>query len=417
MRAMASEAIVSAPEPSPRFPRLARATLGILAGNLATRAPGGVASNVSNTRTYRELRRYAARSILAITMLPTRLESMNDTLDWADEDLWALPPMATTIAAQRHLLAAHRVIRRLVAASDVLFVRMPFQIPWLLFGIPKPKVLHFGSDVYAIVRASTDYRGPKRLAALGYARLGDLSFRAMAHDPTARFVTNGRGLLFQYGAHRRGAAVVSSCLSEREMDPPGARPPYDPARLLFVGYLRPEKGLGVLLDAFDRLRRDRRLTLTIAGGSDRASVAERDIRARIAASPWAADVATIGHVDFGPPLFDLYRAHDVLVLPSLSEGTPRTLVEARAFHCPVVASRVGGIPTSVRDGHDGLLFPPGDAAALAAAIARLLDDEALRARLVAEGRRTAGERSVERFAGRLAGELEQALAAAEATEP
>lgn len=110
-------------------------------------------------------------------------------------------------------------------------------------------------------------------------------------------------------------------------------------------------------------------------------------------------------LDFGEPLFELYRSHDVFVLPSLSEGTPRTLVEARSFGCPAVATRAGGIPSSVRDGENGLLVEPNDARGLAAAIERMLDDEPLRMRLIEAGLQDAPRQSVEYFVGQLSEEL------------
>jgi glycosyltransferase involved in cell wall biosynthesis len=67
-------------------------------------------------------------------------------------------------------------------------------------------------------------------------------------------------------------------------------------------------------------------------------------------------------------------------MPSLSEGLPLALVEAMSFGLPVVVSRVGGVPEVVTDGVEGLLVPPSDSAALAAAIRSLLDDTALRSR-------------------------------------
>jgi glycosyltransferase involved in cell wall biosynthesis len=82
------------------------------------------------------------------------------------------------------------------------------------------------------------------------------------------------------------------------------------------------------------------------------------------------------------------------------------LVEARAFGCPVVATTVGGIPTSVDDGVDGVLVAPDDPAALAHALAAILDDEAFRTRLVAAGRERAARTTVESFAAILAEELQ-----------
>jgi glycosyltransferase involved in cell wall biosynthesis len=98
------------------------------------------------------------------------------------------------------------------------------------------------------------------------------------------------------------------------------------------------------------------------------------------------------------------------VVPSRSEGTPRVLVEARSFGCPVVATRVGGIPTSVEDGVDGLLVPPDDPGALADALARLADDGELRARLVAGGLARARRTTVDAFAQTMIDEAARLLA-------
>ena len=80
---------------------------------------------------------------------------------------------------------------------------------------------------------------------------------------------------------------------------------------------------------------------------------------------------------------------DVLVVPSLTEGSPLVTLEAMAAGVPVVASAVGGIPDQVRHGKEGLLVPPGDTGAMGDAIVALLRDPA-RARSLGEaGRRRA----------------------------
>ena len=73
----------------------------------------------------------------------------------------------------------------------------------------------------------------------------------------------------------------------------------------------------------------------------------------------------------------LIASADVFVQPSLSEGMPNAVLEAMAASRPVVASSVGGIPELIVDGESGILVPPADPRALAAAVARLLVDRAL----------------------------------------
>lgn len=78
---------------------------------------------------------------------------------------------------------------------------------------------------------------------------------------------------------------------------------------------------------------------------------------------------------------DLLHAMDIFVLPSLSEGSPLAAMEAMASGRPVVCSRVGGLPELVNHEKTGLLIPPGDPAALAESVLRLLSDPTLGQRL------------------------------------
>jgi len=98
-----------------------------------------------------------------------------------------------------------------------------------------------------------------------------------------------------------------------------------------------------------------------------------ELRARAAASPAAGSISFLGHL--GDPA-QLLSALDVTCVPSLSEASGLTAIESLALGVPVVASRVGGLPDVVVDGRTGLLVPPGDAGAVAAAISELLADPA-----------------------------------------
>jgi glycosyltransferase involved in cell wall biosynthesis len=88
---------------------------------------------------------------------------------------------------------------------------------------------------------------------------------------------------------------------------------------------------------------------------------------------------------------DLLQAMDIFVLPSLSEGFPLAAMEAMAGGRPVVCSRVGGLAELIRHEESGLLVAPGDAAALAEGVRRLLADRELRERLAARAVAQAGQ--------------------------
>jgi glycosyltransferase involved in cell wall biosynthesis len=167
--------------------------------------------------------------------------------------------------------------------------------------------------------------------------------------------------------------------------------------LVFAGRLSVQKAVDVALEALTRLDG---LDLVLAGdGSD----AEK-LRAL------AAELGLDGRARFlGPQprstVFELLRAGDAVVLPSKWENFPHVLVEALAVGTPVIATAVGGVTEIVRDGENGLLVPPEDPAAFAAAIRRYFDDADLRERL-----RAAAPRSVERFSPmRIYARLEELL--------
>ncbi len=161
--------------------------------------------------------------------------------------------------------------------------------------------------------------------------------------------------------------------------------------LLYVGRIAPIKGLETLLDALGCLRGARHpARLIVVGGEadERRDGHERELRRRAARQGLGAAVTFVG-AQPQERLRHYYVAADVTVLPSYYESFGMVALEAMACGSAVIASRVGGLQTTVRDGLTGLLVSEGDPCALAETIARMLDDSALRWRLGREGVRWA----------------------------
>jgi glycosyltransferase involved in cell wall biosynthesis len=91
-------------------------------------------------------------------------------------------------------------------------------------------------------------------------------------------------------------------------------------------------------------------------------------------------------------VLDWYARADAFALPSFAEGIPVVLMEAMASGVPCVTTRITGIPELIRDGEDGLLVTPSDSGELAEALARLMEEPALHARLARAGRARVCER-------------------------
>lgn len=143
--------------------------------------------------------------------------------------------------------------------------------------------------------------------------------------------------------------------------------------LLFVGRLIREKGVYELIDAFADVRSRRACRLTVAGEGP-----ELD-RLRLRASRLGIDrdVEFTGHLPENE-LDRMYRRADVLVLPSYSEGLPTVLLEAMSVGLPIVTTRIRGAADHLVEGENALFVPMRESDALAGALDRLLDDEALR---------------------------------------
>jgi glycosyltransferase involved in cell wall biosynthesis len=112
----------------------------------------------------------------------------------------------------------------------------------------------------------------------------------------------------------------------------------------------------------------------------------------------ARDLPQVVFTGFVDNVADHLAALDLFVFPSREEGLGSVLIDAMAQGLPIVASQVGGIPELIEDGQTGLLIPPGDAPALAAALTRLVADAELRARLGAAARQAAAAYTPEAMA-------------------
>lgn len=212
-----------------------------------------------------------------------------------------------------------------------------------------------------------------------------LSPRPWAHVASVRIAEGGRPwrqamerlllplserTVFVSEATRRSCSargLESARVIRNGVEVPAARARRAPgASWIAVGRIAAQKGYDVLVEAWGRLAREGRApALRILGRPAEAALAARLAeRTRAARLPieWAGEVAD--------PLPHLLAARG-FVLASREEGVPNALLEAMAAGLPSVATRAGGVPEVLAHGREGLLVPPGDAVALAEAVARI----------------------------------------------
>ena len=216
----------------------------------------------------------------------------------------------------------------------------------------------------------------------GFGLGAGLRFLLCLYDWCERRVSKGQLVFAQgkvaYDKHHKAAErhlVLSTAHSIKDIGRVTARCENKPLRILAVGRLQAVKNHQLLIRALARLHaQEPRWELCILGEGPKRSELER-----LAEELGVRNLVHLpGGILHGPDLWRAYDEADVFAHPSVSEGTPKVVLEAMARGCPIVASDVGGIPSAVEDGVRGILFPSDDLDQLVAALSRMANDAPLR---------------------------------------
>lgn len=277
---------------------------------------------------------------------------------------WYLPRLRRAWHGRAFLWSAWPSLRRLAAQTrpQVLLATWLFPAGWAgmlaarRLGLPLVLKVH-GSDV--MIFKKDPQRRPYLEQALKAASAVVAVSRSLAREVIRLGAAPERVHLIGNGLDRDMFAPANRLEARRRL----SLPPKD-RLLLYVGRLAAVKGLDTALRALAQVPGPK--LMVVGQGSEEAGLKtlakELGIAERII---WAGQKA---HQEV--PLY--MAASDAVLLPSLSEGEPNTVLEALGCGRPVVASAVGGVPEVVREGGQGALFEPGNASGLASALQLVL---------------------------------------------
>jgi D-inositol-3-phosphate glycosyltransferase len=295
------------------------------------------------------------------------------------------------------------------------------------WGVPLVHSMHTMGKVKNLLLAAGD--APEPIARL----IGEEQVVEAADILMANTDDEARQLVDLYGADSTRIAVVKPGVDLevfRPQDPAIARAEVglatDAVVLLFVGRIQPLKAPDVLLyAAAELLRRHpdlrRRLVVPLIGGPSGSGLQQPHALSTLARTLGLTDV-----VRFIPPVEQSVlawwlAAATAVVVPSYNESFGLVALEAQATGTPVVAARVGGLTTAVRNGESGLLVESHDPADYADALARLISDDQLRLRMSKAALDHAGgfawadtaARTLDAYVGAMESMRDRALALAE----
>jgi glycosyltransferase involved in cell wall biosynthesis len=347
----------------------------------------------------------ASRCDVLNLSIPMQAPGSDETRDYhlraENIRLFPQPFYGSSAGALKHLVPVVRSYFRVARAADAVLIRgMVPAVGWayLACWIYRARPVHWLVGNPQSLLKSHARAG--RMKTLLYRLSAD--FDAVVTKAGRRLtggwlVCNGQEIADLYPSPQT-VPVVSSTVYESEF-----HYRYDAFQvegrlnILFVGFVRPEKGLEYLVEALGLVGRHVSCRLSIVGTAGGFQAYLDKIKGMIDSLDLEDSVDWVGYIPYGEEMQRLMWQSDVLVLPTLSEGTPRVLVEARANGLPVVATDVGGIPSSVDHDLNGILVPPKAPEAIANAILELNSDRPRARQLVERGYEKARELTLDRF--------------------
>ena len=265
-----------------------------------------------------------------------------------------------------------------------VYIRHPNPFTKYVYCLAKKKnlpiVLHLVGDTNAVINKGTKYKGVIKFFAISYLKYHDYTIKKIIKNNYT--LVNGNGLRRFYSSDNdKIKEIRTSSFFQSEVCSKIKQLNTNPVKLLYVGYLRHEKGLDYLIEAIVDLKKTMNVELTIVGVGDYSD----HLKEKINNLNLFENIKFKGHVELGEKLFSIYQDHDIFILPSISEGTPRVLLEAMCNGLPVIATNVGGIPYTIKNKKNGILIESKSSKSIVDAIKLLINDDILRKTIVKNG--------------------------------
>lgn len=270
--------------------------------------------------------------------------------DFSNVVIHELPYSNSYKSAVKHY-KAYRTAYQQLNQYDVVYLRYPTPLGWLSkrFLKSKKRIVHFVGDPIDAAWVNPNFPTLKKLALISFFLPEHMAY--MWACKGAKVFTNGHHLTQKLSRWRINATpVISTTLNESDFYFDESRQlPLQRLKLLYVGYLRKAKGVEVVIKAFIKVQQQYPdTTLTIAGSGE----FENELKMLVKNNGIEECVTFLGHVDNRATLNTLFRTHHIFCFASLSEGSPRVVLEGMANGINILSTPVGSLPGVFQDGNE-----------------------------------------------------------------
>ncbi|MDB4713779.1 glycosyltransferase family 4 protein [Akkermansiaceae bacterium] len=305
-----------------------------------------------------------------------------------------LPFSKSYVSAVKYFFVYWKCYKELII-FDVGYVRYPVPFGWLQKVLMRKskRIIHFVGDPIDTVKNNPNLNFLKKFLLIAFF-FPEHCFYLWACRG-ARVYTNGNHIaerLKKYGVS--GVPLISSTLSSKDFFVDRKKKINNEApKIIYVGFLREAKGVNTVIESVCILQKAYpNAHLTIVGGGE----CQKDLE-DLASDKGAKNIHFTGHIDSRKKLNSLLRESDIFCFASLSEGSPRVILEAMANGLNVVATPVGSLPFVFRDNVDILFAGFNDSQQFSDKMVKLLSDEEFSSEIRRNAAHRVSQFTIERF--------------------
>ena len=260
-----------------------------------------------------------------------------------------LPYNGSYLGALKNWRAYRNAMRQVCDKVDVVYCRVPDPFSWMpTLMFKKKTIMHFVGDTIDATQHNEKWSWlKKKVMIAGYLPDYWLTLRAAQRSWV---YTNGHHLADRLKKHHiQAIPVISSTVSEKDLHDDFKPLPIENGivTITYIGYIRFAKGMNCLMDFCKRLQlADIQFHFHLIGDGEMFD----DVKAFLDKENLAEKVTMHGHIDNKEIMNKILRDSDLFFFPSLSEGSPRVVIEAMSQGVPVISTPVGALPGTFKDG-------------------------------------------------------------------
>lgn len=259
-----------------------------------------------------------------------------------------LPETISYLNSIKNIRVYTKVLKKVGREADLFYCRVPDPFCWMPRLLYKKKtIMHFVGDAIDATKHNEKWSWIKKRGMIfGYFPEYLLTLFAARRSCV---YTNGYHLvnkLSKYGI--KPTPVISSTISEEVLNDnlPMFKNDKVTIRLIYIGYIRYAKGMNLLMNLWLKLKKEGvHFIFDVVGDGEMFD----EVKEFVSQYNLDKQVVLHGHIDSKETMNKMLRASDLFVFPSLSEGSPRVVIEAMAQGIPVISTPVGSLPTTFND--------------------------------------------------------------------